>query len=158
MGEPLLRSDERKRLGERIELLAEAPLEIGAAGCPIGGQALLEPVLAEGRIPQRVTQGVHDDARRRRVIVARPEIDDVHPRIEQAALDRGDLRQGVSGKRRQPRARANGHLSYARTELRRMPTPGISTSTTSPGASGPVPAGVPVATRSPGSSVMTSLI
>ena len=45
-----------------------------------------------------------------------------------------------------------------RTGLERTPTPGISTSTTSPGASGPTPAGVPVAIRSPGSRVMTPLM
>src|SRR2546429_9721696 len=47
------------------------------------------------------------------------------------------------------------HRASPTTGFRNTPTPGISTSTTSPGASGPTPAGVPVAIRSPGSRVMT---
>lgn len=46
----------------------------------------------------------------------------------------------------------------ATTGLRRTPTPSMSISTTSPGAIGPTPDGVPVRMQSPGWSVMASLI
>src|SRR6202012_199568 len=45
-------------------------------------------------------------------------------------------------------------LPSARTGLRRTPTPSTSTSTTSPALNGLTPAGVPVETMSPSSSVM----
>ena len=47
------------------------------------------------------------------------------------------------------------HGLSALTGLRSTPTPGISTSTTSPGARGPTPSGVPVNTKSSGSRLMT---
>ena len=46
------------------------------------------------------------------------------------------------------------HRRYASTRLVKRPIPSIATVTSSPGASGPTPAGVPVAMRSPGTSVM----
>src|SRR5213080_728283 len=57
--------------------------------------------------------------------------------------------------RRRQQKHGQLHRVSATTGFRSTPTPGISTSTTSPGASGPTPAGVPVAIRSPGSRVMT---
>ena len=51
-----------------------------------------------------------------------------------------------------------GHATgrASRTGLRRMPSPETSTSTASPAAKGPTPAGVPVRITSPGSSVNTA--
>ena len=53
-----------------------------------------------------------------------------------------------------PPWRPKAHTDGAATGLVTMLTPGISTSTISPSSSLPTPAGVPVATISPGSSVM----
>ncbi len=62
-------------------------------------------------------------------------------------------------RRRARRARVAAAGALARRSPDRVasaiPTPGISTSTTSPFTRGPTPDGVPVATRSPGSSVIT---
>ena len=59
--------------------------------------------------------------------------------------------------RLQREARKNAGLQSrsASTRLTRRPMPAIDTLTSSPAASGPTPSGVPVATRSPGSRVMT---
>src|SRR5580692_4942908 len=51
-------------------------------------------------------------------------------------------------------ARRN-YMCGACTGLRNTPTPSTLTSTTSPATSGPTPAGVPVAIKSPGLRVMT---
>src|SRR5213076_1879046 len=56
--------------------------------------------------------------------------------------------------RRRQQQHGQLHRCSATTGFRSTPTPGISTSTTSPATSGPTPAGVPVAITSPGSSVM----
>src|SRR5690606_30759724 len=48
--------------------------------------------------------------------------------------------------------------SFHLTGFVTFPDPGISTSTRSPAASGPTPAGVPVAITSPGSSVITRVM
>jgi radical SAM superfamily enzyme YgiQ (UPF0313 family) len=52
-------------------------------------------------------------------------------------------------------ARAGAATASASTRLTRRPIPSIDTTTSSPGASGPTPSGVPVATTSPGSRVIT---
>ena len=56
---------------------------------------------------------------------------------------------------REARKNARGQSRSASTRLTRRPMPAIETMTSSPAASGPTPSGVPVATRSPGSRVMT---
>ena len=70
--------------------------------------------------------------------------------------------QGEGARRRQrpmPFAPSKGPFQPSvPTVLRRMPIPGISTSSRSPGAMGPTPAGVPVMMTSPGRSVMNRLI
>src|SRR5690606_8787831 len=58
----------------------------------------------------------------------------------------------------QHRAPPVGDDALHATGLVTRPTPGISTSTTSPLRRGPTPEGVPVAMRSPGSSVMIELM
>ncbi len=61
-------------------------------------------------------------------------------------------RTGVQGRtERQIRANRRGQ---AATRFDSLPMPSIDTTTSSPGLSGPTPSGVPVAIRSPGSSVM----
>ena len=98
------------------------------------GQALLEAVLA-----------VVPDSRSAAVIASTAtagggvslspgaEVDDVHPGFDEPPLDGGDLGQGIA------RAELSSRLLkliisvvLSRTGLERMPTPGISTSTTSP--------------------------
>ena len=56
---------------------------------------------------------------------------------------------------REARTAARLQSGSASTRLTRRPMPAIDTATSSPAASGPTPSGVPVATRSPGSRVMT---
>ena len=139
-------------------MMTEPAIHVPAARFPEGGEALLEAVPAERGVVQRLAERLDDRERRRRIVVARAQIDDVDSRGEEPPLDGRDLGQRVTRQGLEPRAESNGHRSHAFTGLVRMPTPGISTSTTSPGASGPTPAGVPVATRSPGSRVMTPLM
>jgi len=56
---------------------------------------------------------------------------------------------------REARRNLRGQSRSASTRLTRRPMPAIATLTSSPAASGPTPSGVPVATTSPGSRVMT---
>src|SRR3989441_11350030 len=88
---------------------------------------------------------------------ARPVVHDRHLSRAQGLRHGGVL--ALRSLRRQDRRRQQQHGQLHRfsatTAFRSTPTPGISTSTTSPGASGPTPAGVPGAIRSPGSSVIT---
>ncbi len=67
------------------------------------------------------------------------------------AGDKHRLYEAVVELRKHPALRAT-----PRTGLRSTPMLSTSTSTTSPGCSGPTPAGVPVSSRSPGSSVITA--
>src|SRR5215203_442388 len=121
------------------------------------GKPLLEPVLAQCRVFERCDHTLDRDLGWRRIVVARTQVDDVHACLDQSALDRRDLRQRVARQTLDSLAEADHRLSGPRTGLERMPTPGISTSTTSPSCRAAVPAGVPVAIRSPGSRVMTPL-
>ncbi len=112
-------------------------------------------------VPQRPHPRLDDVRRRGRVGLADLEVRHVAPRgLEPVGClehEVGCFGPQVVGAAREPQGGGCGvqGCSYATTGFRRTPTPGISTSTTSPGWSGPTPAGVPVAMRSPGSSVIT---
>jgi anaerobic magnesium-protoporphyrin IX monomethyl ester cyclase len=75
----------------------------------------------------------------------------VVPAFRHAARLLGAARRDA---KRAGQARAAAPVS-ASTRLTRRPMPSIDTITSSPGASGPTPSGVPVATTSPGSRVIT---
>ncbi len=94
--EALLRAQQRKRLRHRVELVAVAPGHPRDAGPAVGREALLEAVLAEGRVRQAVAQRLDGYRRRRGVVVPRPHVDHVHPLLDQAALDGGEVRERIA--------------------------------------------------------------
>jgi hypothetical protein len=95
----LLGSDERQRLGHRVEPEAEAPLHPAGGGLPERGQSLLESVLAVRRVVQRGRHGLDRHRRRRGVVVARAQVDHVHPGLDQAALEGGNLGERIARER-----------------------------------------------------------
>src|SRR5712691_3468277 len=121
-----------------------------ASGCPPTAISLLSAMVVAVSAPGHHTLPEGPAARARPV---------VHDRHLSCAHDLGDsrvltLRDLRRQDRRHEKKHGQLHRCSATTGFRSTPTPGISTSTMSPGASGPTPAGVPVAIRSPGSSVM----
>src|SRR5439155_9879060 len=137
--------------GERLPADHHVPAERDRRGLVRAGTPHLTPRHDAPRPEERPAPG------------ARPIVDDRYLGRADDLRHRGVLalrglsRQGHrcdEGRRGDHRAPRH-HRASATTVFRSTPTPGISTSTTSPGASGPTPAGVPVAIKSPGSRVMT---
>ena len=153
----LLRTDQRQEFGGRVEASPEPALEVARCGPAEIGQPLLESVLAHRGIVDGAMHGITDRLRRWGIVVPRTEVDHVDPLRQQAPLEGGDLRQGIARQALHPAA-GHDHWPAPRTGFCSTPTPGISTSTVSPSTSCDTPAGVPVRTRSPGSSVMTVLM
>ena len=99
VGQPFLRADQRQRLGCRVELEPEPPIHPAGGGLAEGRQSLLEPVLAVGGIAEGGGHGLHRGRRRRGVVVARAKVDDVHPRLDQSALQGRNLGERIARKR-----------------------------------------------------------
>ena len=98
VGKTLLRADQRKRLGRGLEVLPEPPLDPPAGRLPERRKPLLKSVLAVGGVAQRLGHGGHGGLRRRRVVVTGAEVDHVHARLDEPALDRGDLGERIAWK------------------------------------------------------------
>src|SRR5262249_34375524 len=122
---------------------------------PISGHSLVRRIAVVARLGRRLLHRLHDVRRRRQIGIADAEIDQVAPLLAQLLLLAIDDREQVRGQFSDARGQLDLHSLSSSTGFRKTPMPSIAISTTSPGAIGPTPGGVPVVIRSPGSSVIT---
>src|SRR6478672_4939490 len=154
MRDSLLGSDEWNDFLQRIEVETESFFHPSNDGLTILHQAESESVSAHGRICSGFGETLYGSGRRCEVSVTRAEVDHVDTARDELALLRRNRRHRIIRKAEQALGVMRHQVRFS-TGLLTLLTPGISTSTTSPALSGPTPAGVPVATMSPGSSVIT---
>src|SRR5690606_37352453 len=112
-------------------------------GLPKTRQAKLEAVLVHRDVAERPDQFADRALRRWTVGVAGAQVDQVDTGGAQPQLRGGDAGQGILREGLEAGAET-GHAGSMATGLERRPTPGISTSMTSPARTGPTPSGVPV--------------
>src|SRR5215468_10260930 len=148
--ERLLRAGARQDLGVRVQRERKAPLEISGHRLAQRGSPRDRRVLRDVR--HRLPQRLADERRRRLARIADAEVVDRPARANRRLALHERLFLQVPRELLDQRVQRCFHS--ARTSFLRIPTPPTSISTTSPGLIGPTPAGVPVETRSPASSVI----
>src|SRR4051812_5275267 len=136
-----------------MEILVESPLHEPGDCFSILHEPESKAIAAHGRYADGLGNPIEHGGRRGQIRVARTKVDDIHSASDQLAFLFGNLGQRVFWQTEQTFC-VMRHYRLPCTGLLTRLTPGISTSTTSPGARGPTPEGVPVAMRSPGSNVM----
>ena len=107
MRDPLLRAEQRVELSVRIDPHPKAAQHVRGRRLAERGQPELERVAAHRRVAGRARQSLHGSLGRREIRVPRPDIDDVHPLLDQPPLDGRDLGHGVAGQRRQATAESS---------------------------------------------------